>query len=197
MDKDVSLGFLWREDEVGGRFAVSLARFLLMQNPINHVLDVMSGPDLAKGRNALVSQFLETGDRVLIMLDSDMVFEPKSVLLLDHVNEEGLVVGGLCVDSTGKRTLYRWAQDDFYPTTWGWDLNDPKTPKLLRVDGTGAACLRIPRLVLEKIGGDWFTEIPPYSEDLSFCLRLREAGIHLAVHTGARFGHSKSHVLWP
>lgn len=187
--KDVSLGFLWREDQVGGRFAVSLARLLLVENPINHVLDVMSGPDLAKGRNKLVEQFLEGGDRSLVMLDTDMVFEPKAVLMLDKAPDD-VVVTGSCVDSEGQTTARLWIRDDFFPA-----LNLGQG--LIQVDGAGAACLRIPRLVLEKIGGDWFTEIPPYSEDLSFCLRLREAGIVLAIHTGAKFGHSKSHVLWP
>lgn len=196
--KDLSIGFLYPEDRVSGLFATSLARLLLVKNPVNRVLDVLSGPDLAKGRNELVETFLkETDDRLLLMLDSDMVFHPKAVLGLHeayHAEMEGGALGGFCVTGRGVPTLYTWKDDDFRDP-------DPRLiPKdaLVRVDGTGAACLMVSRLVLERMEyGSWFDHIHPYSEDLSFCLRLKEAGADLAVYTGAKFGHSKSTVLWP
>lgn len=197
MVKDLSVGFLWREDEVGGRFCVSLARLLLVQNPVNHVLDIMSGPDLGKGRNALVSQFLkETTDARLLMLDTDMVFDPKTVLMMVQASHQNRgVIGGLCRRSDGVHTTYVWKDSEFVPATPSWD---PARPTLLQVEGTGAACLLIPRSVLEALEyGQWFTPMGEDSEDLSFCRRLMEAEIPLYVHTGARFGHSKSKVLWP
>lgn len=197
MVKDLSVGFLWREDQVGGRFCVSLARLLLVQNPVNHVLDVMSGPDLAKGRNSLVEAFLkDTTDSRLFMVDTDMVFQPKTVLMMMQASQTNKgVIGGLCRRSDGVRTLYRHTEDGFHPTAVGWSF---EKPELLKVDGTGAACLMIPRSVLEQMEyGQWFTPIGEDSEDLSFCRRLMEQNTPLYVHTGARFGHSKSQVLWP
>lgn len=203
MNKDVSVGFLYPEDRVGGRFCVSLTRLLLVQNPVNHVLDVMSGPDLAKGRNTLVETFLkETTDSRLLMLDSDMVFTPKTVLsmLVASQLNKG-VIGGYCVKSDGEPTTYALSFNEAYDDTEFVPVARKLLPEnsLVKVDGTGAACLLIPRSVLEAMEyGQWFTPIGEDSEDLSFCRRLyEETKVPLYVHTGARFGHSKSVVLYP
>lgn len=198
MAKDTSVGFLYPDHGTAGLFTVALARLLLVHNRVNHVLDILSGPDLAKGRNLLVETFLkETTDRYLLMLDSDMVFTPQAVAELhnsydkDHRDH---VIGGYCVTGRGVPTLYTWKDGDFR------DPNPLLIPDdtIVKVDGTGAACLLVPRSALEKLEyGTWFDSTNPYSEDLSFCLRLKEAGVPLAVHTGAKFGHCKGQVLWP
>lgn len=38
-------------------------------------------------------------------------------------------------------------------------------------------------------------EADQLGEDLSFCVRVREAGFRIIVHTGLEFGHSKSYLL--
>ena len=79
---------------------------------------------------------------------------------------------------------------------------------LVRVGGTGAACLLMHRTALEKVAaqsGDvaapWFRETAvgaPLSlmgEDMTFCLRCAAAGIPVHVHTGVKAGHMKTTML--
>ena len=63
------------------------------------------------------------------------------------------------------------------------------------MSATGAACLLVHRDALEAVwrraGPVWFDPIAPLSEDLSFCVRLADAGIATHVHTGVKTVHHK------
>lgn len=80
----------------------------------------------------------------------------------------------------------------------------------IEVDGTGAACLLVHRSVYERMyvsdndwvnRGQWFEPVvvpkgpetgrKRFSEDLSFCFRLKNLGIPIHVHTGAHTCHMK------
>lgn len=72
----------------------------------------------------------------------------------------------------------------------------------VRVDWVNAACLVLPTLVWQTLGG--FDEAYfMYCEDVDLCLRLRLAGLELVqapaqiVHAGQRASHRRwSHLLW-
>lgn len=131
------------------------------------------------------------------------------------------VVGALCFAQreTGADGLNGWTVQPS-PTLFDWaEYDDPKggqqygfLPRLdyardtvTQVAGTGSACVLIHRsaflAVQEPHGPNWFgwyNRIPNpamgemTSEDLSFCMRLRQAGKPIFVHTGVKTSHKKS-----
>lgn len=179
------------------------------------------GPgNLPEGRNTVARHFLdESQAEWLWLIDSDMGFEPDTV---DRLVEaagpaEYPVVGALCFglkehspDGMGGfqvrafPTLYGWAKDK--TGTFGFSvMRTYPANTLMRVAGTGAACLLIHRSILEKIRSDsggatvWFdptkqTDGKPVSEDLSFCYRVNATGAPVMVHTGVQTNHYKN--IW-
>ena len=166
---------------------------------------------LPKARNELCRVFLDAhqGADWLFMVDSDMGFEQDILerLLAAADPVERPVMGGLCfgvrtagvgacqaIRSHVFPTIYRWAESE---DNYGFDpVYDYPRDAVCEVAGTGAACILIHRSVLEKIGESWF-DVEPYrdgwfSEDLSFCRRVRRHGFKIHVHTGAKTSHHKS-----
>jgi hypothetical protein len=147
------------------------------------------------------------------MCDTDMVFQLDTLDKLMEAADpvERPVLGGFCMkqDMNGavSPTLFQFISD----RSGGlMPLPYPKYPEneVMRVEGTGAACLLIHRSVLETVEkntGDraapWFREIDStmpgqlISEDLTFCLRCASAGIPVHVHTGIRVGHVKTQII--
>lgn len=115
------------------------------------------------------------------------------------------VVGGLCF---GQRVAGEGPQSsavtEWFPTIYNWDERggfdtayDYPANAVVEVGATGGAFLMITRRCLEAIGSDWFTPVwpdgspKPFSEDMSFCLRARQAGFGVHVHTGVKTSHRK------
>ena len=199
----------WNRDE----FTTSLVAITRRsQASVDDVIAVRSGPNLSRGRNMVVTMFLEDHDAPwLLMADTDMMFAADTLdRLIEAADPAGRpVVGGLCfTENPGGPplpTLYELTQDqDGQPAfarheTWPDD-------GLVRVTATGAACLLIHRDALEAVGkqaGDgaapWFREsvigCALVGEDLTFCLRCGVAGIPVHVHTGVRAGHMKTTMI--
>lgn len=109
-----------------------------------------SGANIAKVRNELVQRFLEQPDGDwLLMVDSDMVFPPETMLRLLAAAEitGAKIVGGLCVfvGADGPfPTLYQWRPDAI--TGVQWDFPDDAQ---VQVAATGTACLMVHRTVFE------------------------------------------------
>lgn len=163
---------------------------------------------ICDARNEGVGAFLATGAEWLWFVDTDMGFLPDTLpRLLGVADPVGRpVVGALCYGVREEEgNGFGGFRTRSFPTLYAWSDRDgsfaeaDSAPKdaLVRVDGTGAACLLIHRSILEKVGSGWFDTIPgadgePMGEDLSFCLRLRDAGIPVHVHTGIRTSHQKT-----
>jgi hypothetical protein len=172
------------------------------------------------GRNQVVRDFLDTTDgEYLFMVDSDMGFAPDTVdRLVGSADTRRPVMGGLCFahkrhpDGPGEfaaerfvvaPTLYEYVEVDgdlgFRPAM-DWPRGE-----VVRVAGTGAACLLIHREALKKVrarrGDTWFDPVThptalkggprTFSEDLSFCVRLQEVGVPVHVDTSVRTCHDK------
>jgi GT2 family glycosyltransferase len=165
---------------------------------------------LPGARNHVMAAWLNGTDiDWLFMVDTDMGFQADVLdrLLAAADPVERPVVGALC---------FSWVLDqpDGYggytgrpsPTLYGWDgagfraVSKYPRDELVRVAGTGAACLLVHRDAAGKVraagGDDWFTPVryPDgrfVSEDLSFCYRLGEQSIPVHVHTGIRTTHAK------
>lgn len=179
---------------------------------------VRSGPmTIPEARNLAVATFLDTDAEYLWCVDSDMGFADDALeRLRAECGPAAPVVGAFCLgqfsgepDGMGgfKRsavaTLYQW--NDRGGLTLDPNATFPEN-EMVRVGGTGAACLIVHRSVLERMQDvfgrhRWFTRIvkdnggTTVGEDLSFCYRLHEMGVPIFVHTGIRTTHHKSVYL--
>ena len=165
--------------------------------------------NVSKGRNEIVESMLASPADWLLMLDSDMVFEPT--LIEDLLNEADPdtfpVVGGLCfgiADGLLFPTLYGLTKDGDRLRTVRY--NDVPENAMFQVAATGAACLLVHRRVLEAVkerafnaAFPWFQETElhgePCGEDFTFCLRAGQCGFPVHVATSVLVGHHKSQVL--
>jgi GT2 family glycosyltransferase len=174
---------------------------------------------LVDSRNKLVAAFLaeDTADW-LFWIDTDMGFAPDTIDRLmaaaDPVDRP--VVGGLCFTQREEESdgMGGW-RCRATPTVFDWTVLEdtgqmgfsvrwnyaPDT--LVRVAGTGSACVLIHRSVFEKVQaeyGTWYDRVPNttmgqvISEDLSLCLRACALDIPIHVHTGVKTTHQKT--LW-
>jgi hypothetical protein len=182
---------------------------------------------IPSSRNKVAKDFLEQTDgEWLFFVDSDMGFAPDTVnKLIESADPETRpVMGGLCFQlkrRNGKHdfyaerfsiapTLFEYVEVDnekgFRPLMDYRELVAESGSSVLRVAGTGAACILIHRHALEtvrlKYGPQWFNPIThpsadadggprDFSEDLSFCLRLQACGIPVHVNTAVKTCHEK------
>lgn len=135
------------------------------------------------------------------MVDTDMTFLPDTLNRLLEVNEP--IVGALTFGSNSEGSfpvLHRMTESGMERIT-----NYPED-ELFEVDATGAACLLVNRDVFEKLRANddglypWFQEGRTLhgrevGEDVAFCLKAREQGLPIHVHTGIPTGHVKSHII--
>lgn len=171
---------------------------------------VRAGTDgLVAARNLVAQQFLDSGADWLFWADSDMGFAPDTLVQLRGSADptDRPIVGALCFASrqtahdglNGYRTrplptIYQWADVDGTPLF----VSQPLYPvnAVIRVAGTGSACVLIHRSVVEKIGADWYARIRGHDgkmlgEDISFCVRAGAAGFPIHVNTGVKTSHVK------
>lgn len=167
--------------------------------------------NVSKGRNEIVEDFLAHPAKPewLLMIDSDMVFEPTLLedLLFEASADKFPIVGGLC---------FGIADGLLFPTLYGLHLegeklrtvryNDVPENAMFQVAATGAACLMVHRsvyaAVLERKFNPtfpWYQETElhgePCGEDFTFCLRAGQCGFPVHVNTAIHVGHHKSQVL--
>jgi hypothetical protein len=176
------------------------------------------GDALPQARNQLVTQFLETEAEWLMWIDTDMGFSPDtfySLLAVAHPVERP-IVGALCFAyKQGDPDGMGGYRNHIAPTVFDWATIDGMTGfvsrigypvnKVIRVAGTGGACVLVHRSVYEAIasahGTVWYDRVenPTHgnklmSEDLSFCLRAGALNVPIYVHTGVKTTHHKQ--LW-
>lgn len=173
---------------------------------------------IVEARNMVMEHFLDkSGAEWLFMIDSDMGFAPDTVDRLIEAADpvERPVVGGLCfavreVMPDGLQgykvrpvpTLYNFARLADGEIGFTPQRSYPRNA-LVKVAGTGAACLLVHRSAAEKVRAEYangfFDQVKyangkPVGEDLSFCYRLGTVGVPIHVHTGVKTNHYKS--MW-
>jgi hypothetical protein len=140
-------------------------------------------------RNWLAENFL--GDW-LLQVDADHVFEADAAYrLIRHMEEYNApAISGMYFRKKAPfvpeaHILDKKTQMMSACTAWDQDV--------VRVDGTGAGFLAVRRDVFEQIrvdlGEQPFSVSGSYSEDFSFCMRLRKLGIPLLLDTTVQIGH--------
>lgn len=191
MAADVIVGYL-HPQQVDGAFHDSLVTLLFGpdRDRVAGVCSIESGPIIEKGRNQLAWTFKQSGAKWLLMLDADMVFPPDIISrLLKHASGKR-IVGALCFGWTGQEawpTMY----DENFDVMHDWTPGD-----LVKVGGTGAACVLIPRTVFHEVPMPWYrTVTDEVGEDLYFCRKAREHGFEVYVDTATVVGHAKRTVI--
>ncbi len=171
--------------------------------------------NLAKARNRLVDEFLHNPEFAecewLWFCDTDMVFEPDTLLkmIARAVTNDLKILGALCVIVGADGVAPTLFEDD--PTTITQMYIGLPDPAILQVAGTGTGCLLVHRSVFQEMydltkskncwfgfdirigdtGREW-----QLGEDVSFCLRAREAGFATHVDSTVHVGHHKGPRVW-
>lgn len=138
----------------------------------------------------------------IMWIDSDIIFTTENFekLLSNNVD----ICGGVYLMDGGKQfsVVKDWDRDKFQ-RQGTFDFLTPddisKSPSLMEVAYTGFGFLLIKRGVFEKIKYPWFG--PKYetigqcvdfsSEDVSFCLRAKEAGFKIHIDPTVWVRHQK------
>ena len=215
----VVVSWLFPQD-VSGQFTGSLVNMLGYDLHVagGRVLNgggfipISSGPNLSTARNKQVTAFLEMDADWLLIVDSDMAFEPDALerLMVEADPVRAPVVGGLCF---GKKQLPDGTLE-YFPTMYGFDselrsfrYNEWPDNTMFPVNGTGTAFLLIHRSVLEAMRDKfqdrapwvWFEEVnfsgQIFSEDVTFCVRAQQCGFPIHVHTGVEILHMKPEAI--
>jgi hypothetical protein len=177
---------------------------------------------VADARSEIAALFLSGDAEWLFMVDTDMGFEHDTVdrMVASAEANDCKVLGGLAfaLKTDPRRpetslyarragmvpTLYRYVQladeqgfltiHDYEPDAFQW------------VDATGAAVLLMHRSALEAVGPNPFRQMVVqganpdgtdriFSEDLSFCARLANAGVGIGVDTSIKTTHDKGGIF--
>jgi GT2 family glycosyltransferase len=175
-------------------------------------IGMQSGPRIAAARNDVVRHFLKFSAEWLLMIDSDMAWNPEQIDKLMDVADakERPLLGGLCFGGGRSGimfpTIYRLRQPGPNETPVQV-VKDYPPDSLVACDATGAAFLLMHRSLLLKMqetwgetNSPWFIEGSEYKgmafgEDWAFCMRAKALGYQLYVHTGVKIGHTKAQVL--
>jgi len=188
----IAIGFPLVDDRVPVQFFTS---FACMEKPSEYRFIVPYFPhgpwagSLADARNSLVQQALDDGCSHLLMLDTDQVYPPETLMrLLSHD-----------VDICGVRVHRRWMPFD--PIFLRGDVgryesvpdDEMYSGDLIPVDATGTGCLLFNMDVFLRIDQPWFEfgmhEGKPVGEDVNLCSKARAAGIEIYVDTSIEVGH--------
>jgi len=167
---------------------------------------MIRGTWIDKARNDLMEAFTED---YMLMLDSDMVFDPadvKALLLSLQAHPSCGAISGHYVSRDGQAfPVCDWR------TEGGWLSEEDRRQRADRgmrsaqleyVDSFGAGFLAISQEAKQKLGSPWFKTIRREDgefegEDTFFCKRLQEAGFKPSVHFGIPVGHCGLTVYRP
>ena len=132
----------------------------------------------------------------LLMLDTDMTFEPDiCARLLTHIENDGadIVTGVYPFKGSIHSPVIYTANDkgDLQPIG-DWDRPDADR-YLLPIDSAGGGCLMVTRSVFEKIKEqekqEPFAIEPPFGEDHSFFRRAKRCGYKAFANPNIQCGH--------
>lgn len=179
---------------------------------------------IVAGRNRVAADFIDNTDgEWLFFIDTDMGFGDDTIdrLVQSADKYKRPVLGGLAFKLTRLRERGDFHAERFavQPTLYEYveladeigfrPILDYPRDQVVRVAGTGAACMLVHRGSLEKVratyGDVWFDPIThptglrgkprTFSEDLSFCVRLQALEVPIHVHTGIKTCHEKGGVF--
>jgi GT2 family glycosyltransferase len=153
-----------------------------MQKGINIEYELRGHSLVYDAREEAVKYLLTTDADYILFLDSDMM--PPADMLVKLIEHDKPIVSALAFRRVPEYEpcIYK-AINDTEATVY---TDYPKG--LIEVAGVGMACCLIKREVFEQVPGPWYMP-GKLGEDLSFCKRVRDAGIPIHVDTNLVCGH--------
>jgi hypothetical protein len=162
--------------------------FAFMEKP-DYVLVRMNNGPVDTLRNDIVRKALSIEATKLIMLDTDMIYHPKTIPNLLARNLP--IVGGLSFRRYPPfDSIMLKLKDTGYESINEWEEGE-----LVEVDATGAGCIMYDMGVFRKMPDPWFRfRKDPHiglsiGEDIGFCQELKAAGYKIFVDTSVPSDH--------
>lgn len=167
------------------------------------------GPYIEDNRNSIVVEFLKTKAEWLMFFDNDMTFTPDLMdTLFSVADNHRRIVAGFYLTLTDKGAMCSsWL--DFGPNGTLQTMGAIKRDHLHEVASVGMGGTLIHRSVFQAIS-EVRSSLPPdnwiwygrdlingirHGEDVTFCLRARDAGFPSWGYSRAQLGHLKSRCL--
>lgn len=174
-------------DMVAAGFAQSLA--MLQKAGHETAISFECGSLIYDARNKLAKTALTMEADYTMWFDSDMLFQPDTMLkLLAHAEDAG-IVSGLYFRRSPPYTPVAFKTCDCENREWT-DQTLPTEP--IKVEGVGFGCVLVKNEVLFDVAAQfstWFTPINGFGEDLSFCWRARQCGYEILLDPQVKCGH--------
>jgi hypothetical protein len=164
----------------------SFIRLLNRKTDIQYEFSMIQNSIVHDAREFIADQFIKSDCSHLMFIDSDMTFHPQSVeYLLRH--------GKDFVTAKAFKRVYPY-QPCFYTKLEVDPEIKLESPiqygdGLLPIEGAGMACVLISRKAFEAIAKPYFFPLANVGEDLTFCYKLKQAGIKMYCDTTIQFGH--------
>jgi hypothetical protein len=136
-------------------------------------------------RERIAEIMFENDKDWVFFLDSDMTPQPDTLTKLLSHNLP--FVGAMTFKKSPPHQPCFYTKVEFdkkvlgCPSAWEYGVGE--------VQGIGMACTLIRREVFEKVEKPWFFPMVGFGEDLSFCIRTRQAGFKIYIDTTLDCGH--------
>ena len=185
-------------DQVPVRFCQSLA---MMQKVGDCVLAMQMGSLIYTSRNSLATKALQSEADYVFWLDSDMVFEPDTLIrMMDTLQKNDLdILTGLYFRRVPPYTPVLFSKlDKRTETIFDWAEPKELPDHLFEVEGCGFGCVMMKTEVIAAVRdkySDLFGHLPGYGEDLSFCIRARGCGYRIWADPKVQVGHKSSIIV--
>ena len=197
MEGDSHLGFI-TGPTVSMWFMHSVVNLFKDDNDHRFAADyiLVHGPYIHTNRDRLVAEFMDAGRDWLLMVDNDMVFEPRDVwALFEQADEHGPgIYTAPYITEEGLLTAGPWDSEQelaYHPLV---KVPDRPTP----VGVAGAGFTLVHREVYEAVGEHPYSAAKPgVGEDVSFSWRARWEGYTPLLVPASMPGHHKVVVVYP
>ena len=189
-------------DKVDTEFMKSLLSF---KTPPKTAYGITVASLTYDARNTLSKAACESECDRVMWVDSDMVFDPDTVMRLSADIDEGRdFVTGLyftrknpvkpvIFDTIGYKVLPDGAKESYAGFYLGYPRDD-----IFEIKAAGFGCAMTTTKLLKKITEEYgspFCPLPGLGEDLSFCKRCEEQGIPMYCDSRVKAGHIGSTVI--
>lgn len=151
----------------------------------------VSGPLVEENRNNVFK--LAKGHDWLLMIDSDMVFEPHQVAkIISNINTKADLICGKFKEGhvPHKYPIYKSIET--------FERITDEDKGLVAIEGCGAAYTILGKKIIDTYEAP-FTRIEKngvkYGEDISLCLRLKEDGMTMLCDTTLEIGHVRMAIV--
>ena len=173
---------------------------VLLQKPEDCSLAIKTGSMVYTARNELATRALEMEADLVFWVDSDMVFDPDTLLrMMDALQKNDLdILTALCFRRTQPYTPTLFDKLEMDGEKAEWTEFEEIPDELFEVGGCGLAGLLMKTDVFFDVQarfGNMFAPIGSNGEDVAFCWRARECGYKIYCDPSIVFGHIGNVVI--